>query len=222
MLAVVARWARPAGGGGATGARWARGATGGRGFVGGPGVGIMAANMIRLTLGYHLVLSGYGLWLPGDERGHWSEKWDQQLGLIEPGVLHEGDPIRKRMAEERMTHAPVRLDRSMMDAVVETLSRCGAESDWKIAAGSIEQTHTHLLLTYTTRDIDDTVKWLKDRMTKAIHRSTSHKGPVWCKGKWRSFIFDDDHWRNALGYIERHNIRRGLEPRPYPFITVCA
>jgi REP element-mobilizing transposase RayT len=172
------------------------------------------------TLGYHIVISGYGLWLPGDERGHWSEAWDDELGFIEPHKLHPGDPVRKRMAEERQKHRPVRLSSQMQTVVVETLSRCRAESDWQIAAASIEPTHSHLLLTYTHGDIDNTVKWLKDRLTKAIHRRTEHRSPVWCKGRWRSYIFEDDIWENTQLYIQRHNDRRGLGPRPYPFLDV--
>jgi REP element-mobilizing transposase RayT len=170
------------------------------------------------TLGYHIVISGYGLWLPGDDRGHWSEAWDEELGFIEPHTLHAGDPVRKRMAEERRKYPAVRLDEAMRSLVIETITRCRAESDWRMAAASIEPTHTHLLLTYSDRDIDHTVKWLKDQTTKAIHRQTKHCGPVWCKGRWRSFIFDIDVWRNTQAYIERHNERRGEHPRPYPFI----
>ena len=77
-----------------------------------------------------------------------------------------------------------------------------------------------MLITYTERDIDNTVKWLKDQMTKAIHREAKHSGPVWCKGRWRSFIFDLDVWHNTQAYIERHNVRRGVRPHPYPFVVV--
>jgi REP element-mobilizing transposase RayT len=170
------------------------------------------------TLGYHVVVSGYGLWLPGDERGHWSESWDDEVGFIEAHTLHAGDPVRKRMAEERQVHPPVRLDGAMQAVVDGTIGRCRAESDWRIAAASIESTHTHLLLTFTERDIDNTVKWLKDQMTKAIHRETTHTGPVWCKGRWRSCVFDPVIWRKTRQYIERHNERRGVGPRPYAFI----
>ena len=172
------------------------------------------------TLGYHIVISGFGLWLPGDERGHWSEAWDEELGFIEPHTLHPGDPVRRRMAEERQKHRPVKLDATMQAVVIDTIARCRAESDWRIAAASIEATHTHLLMTYSDRDIDKTVKWLKDQMTKAIHRETSHAGPVWCKGRWRSYIFEPDVWRNTRAYIERHNERRAAGPRPYPFVDV--
>jgi hypothetical protein len=54
------------------------------------------------TIGYHLVKSAYGLWLPGDDRGSWSDAWDDQIGYYEPHALHDGDPIRLRMAEERL------------------------------------------------------------------------------------------------------------------------
>jgi REP element-mobilizing transposase RayT len=172
------------------------------------------------TVGYHVVVSGYGLWLPGDERGHWSEAWDAELGFIEPHALHTGDPIRKRMAEERQRHPPVRLDAEMQSVVADAITSCSDESDWRIAAASIEATHTHLLVTYSERDIDKTVKWLKDQITKAIHRDTSHAGPVWCKGSWRPFIFDEAVWRNTCAYIERHNVRRGVGPRPYGFIDL--
>lgn len=130
---------------------------------------------MRRTLGYHIVVSGYGLWLPGDERGHWSEAWDAELGFIEPHVLHEGDPVRQRMAEERRKHLPVRLDAAMQAVVAEAIARCRAESDWRIAAASIEATHTHLLMTYSDRDVDNTVKWRRFLLRRA-HPATSGRG----------------------------------------------
>ncbi len=171
------------------------------------------------TIGYHIVIAGYGLWLPGDDRGSWSEAWDERIGFSDPHTLQEADPARKRMARERMTHPPVRLDEGMISGVIEAIGRCAAESDWTVVAASVESTHTHMLLTYTHRKIDDTVKWIKDRATKAIHRATTHNGPVWCKGKWRSFVFDDYVWSNTRTYIERHNLRRCESARPYPFIA---
>ena len=122
--------------------------------------------MARRTIGYHIVKSGYGLWLPGDDRGSWSSAWDELIGLVDPHTLNDGDPVRKRMAQERMKHKPVKFD-----------------------------------------DI------------KAIHNKTQHQGPIWAKGKWCSYIFDDSRWNNAINYIEQHNIRRGQDARPYSFIT---
>ncbi|MFA7237184.1 MAG: transposase [Phycisphaeraceae bacterium] len=160
------------------------------------------------TLGYHWVKSGYGLWLPGDERGHWSSAWDAEIGYIEPHVLHEGDAVRWRMAEERMTHPPMRLDERMQAVVEAALHECEAKSDWRIEAMTVCETHVHALLTYTTRDIENTTKWLADQTTKAVHRQTTHEGPVWCRGRWLEFVEDAEHWENLVAYIERHNPRK--------------
>jgi REP element-mobilizing transposase RayT len=173
------------------------------------------------TLGYHYLKSTYGLWLPGDDRGSWSAAWDEQIGYIEPHMLHLGDPVRRRMAEERMKHAPVRLTEVVQQVVADAIGGCVAESasGLAIAAAAIESTHIHLLIPYSGRDIHKTAKWLADRTTKAVHRQTSHTGPVWCKGKWCSFVFDQSHWESTLDYIERHNVRRGRRPRPYSFLV---
>lgn len=170
------------------------------------------------TLGYHIVKSGYGLWLPGQERGHWSSAWDDQLGYIEPRQLHGGDPTRLRMARERMTHPPVRFTPEMMQAIAETIGRCVADSPWQIAAASIEPTHLHLLITYSGLDIDRTAKWLAQQTTKVVHQQTPHEGPVWCEGSWRGYVFDTTQWHATRRYIERHNQRRGVGACPYDFV----
>jgi REP element-mobilizing transposase RayT len=175
--------------------------------------------IVARALGYHLVKTTYGTWLPGDSRGHWSSAWDEEIGYFQPHHLHEGDPVRQRMAEERMKHPPALLDAAMIDAVADAVARCAAESDWKVAAATIEPTHMHLLMTPTARDVEKTAKWIAQETTKAVHKETSFAGPVWCGGKWLGFIFDADHWENTRVYIERHNIRRGLPARPWDWIV---
>jgi REP element-mobilizing transposase RayT len=170
------------------------------------------------TLGYHFVRSGYGLWLPGDSRGHWSESYDDQIGFYEPHMLHEGDPARQRMSSERLKHPPMKLTAVMMDVVEETLDGCMRASDWTIAAASIESTHIHLAIPYTAADIHNLFKWIGQQLTKAIHQRTSHSGPVFCKNHWCQLIFDGGHWQNTIRYIEQHNVRRGLSERPYCFL----
>jgi hypothetical protein len=188
------------------------GATTGRGFTGVNRV-VIISTMPR-TLGYHLVKSAYGLWLPGDDRGSWSAAWDEQIGFYEPHQLHEADPVRHRMAAERMVHPPTRFSDAMIEAITQSLRDCAARSNGGlvISAFGIEPTHMHIALPYTGRDIDATAKWLADQTTKAVHRHTPHTGPLWAKGSWRSFVFDPAHWTAVEQYIRNHNIRRGLPP----------
>ena len=81
-------------------------------------------------------------------------------------------------------------------------------------AATIEPTHMHLLLPNTGRDIDNTAKWIADQTTKAVHRETKHAGPVWTKNNWCDHIDDEQHWENAILYIDDHNIRAGRGSRP--------
>ena len=156
------------------------------------------------TLGVHLVKSAYGQWLPGDPRGHWSTAWDDQLGHIQPHQLHPGDPIRHRMAAERMQHPAVIWTPRIIRSITATLPRCADNSPWDLAALAVEPTHLHALLTYAPLDFDRTAKWLAQQMTKAVHIDTPHAGPVFAKGKWATYIFEPSHWENTVRYIARH------------------
>lgn len=134
------------------------------------------------TLGYHYVRSAYGLWLPGDERGHWSEAWDEQIGFIEPHKLHEGDPVRLRMAEERMAYPPVRWTLDMQSVITAALARCAVSSPWAIEAYCIEETHFHALLSQSPVNIERTVKWIGQMTTKAALKKRRSKGRWFARG----------------------------------------
>jgi REP element-mobilizing transposase RayT len=172
------------------------------------------------TVGYHLVKSCYGVWLPGDERGSWSEAWDPQIGFHQPHTLHPENPQRRAMAQRRMRHRQTRLDEQMIRTIAQTMAELVRRSQGglSIAAMAIEPTHMHLLIRPTGRDIETTAKWIADQTTKAVRRRTGHAGPVWSKGRWLGFVFDESGWEATRRYIERHNERRGLGPRPYAFI----
>lgn len=172
------------------------------------------------TIGYHVVKSAHGQWLPGDQRGHWSTAWDEQIGYIEPHMLHPGDPVRRRMADERLAHPPVLLTRFQIEVVVETLHDCVIKSagDLSFAALAILPTHMHMVIPYSGRDVDRTAKWIADQTTKQMHARTGRDGPVWCKGKWRGFVYETEHWYNTIRYVEAHNTQRGLPGRPYVFV----
>ncbi|MCC6682360.1 MAG: hypothetical protein IT445_15780 [Phycisphaeraceae bacterium] len=176
---------------------------------------------MRRTWGYHLVKSGYGLWLPGDERGHWSSAWDAQIGYCQPHHLNVGDPVRQRMAAELMKYPAVRFTPEMIEVMAATVGWLISESagGLSVSAAAFEPTHLHLQIPYSGRDIDRTTAWLSHQVTSAVHAQTSHVGPVFCKGRWRVFIFDESHWRATRNYIERHNSRAGRPAQPFNWIA---
>ena len=77
----------------------------------------------------------------------------------------------------------------------------------------------HLVLPNSGRNIDNTAKWIADQTTKAVPRQTRHQRPVWTKNNWCDHIDEQEHWENAIHYIDDHNVRAGRGPRPYRFLT---
>ena len=171
------------------------------------------------VIGYHIVKTTYGTWLPGDERGSWSEGWDDRLGYFGAHRLHDGDARRERMARARMKCEPVVLTAGMVRAVTGAVGACAERSSWEVGALAIEPTHMHLLITCSGLDVDRTARWIGQMTTKAVHRDTDHAGVVWSKGSWRGYVRDAKQWQSTAAYIERHNVRRGLAARPYGFIA---
>lgn len=176
---------------------------------------------MHTTLGFHVTKSTYGTWLPGDRRGSWSEGWSPERGYYGAHQFHDGDARRERMARARMKHAPVILTAEMIAAIAEAIEDCVLRSNGglKIVAATIEPTHMHLLIPNSGRDINLAAKWLADQTTKRVHRTTEHRGPVWTKNSWCDHIDSQDHWENAVLYIDEHNVRAGRGSRPYAFLA---
>ena len=162
------------------------------------------------TLGYHLVKTTYGTWLPGDVRGFW-----------EGHRFHDvGEARREKRARDQMTEPPTTLSAEMVFTVIDAIGDCVGRSrgGLKVMAAAIEPTHMHLLIPYSGRDVEITAKWVAHQTTKAVHRKTAHSGPVWSKNNWIRHIFSSENWENALLYIDDHNVRAGRGSRPYPFL----
>lgn len=173
------------------------------------------------TLGYHLVKTAFGTWLPGDVRGYWSQEWSAKEGFRGSRRFHDQeDRGAMEFVQRRMRQAPTVLSEGMIEVIVSAIQECVRKSNGglKIMAAAIESTHMHLLIPYSGRDIEITAKWLADQTTKAVHRRTTHQGLVWSKNNWIRHIFQPEYWENSLLYIDDHNERSGRGRRPYPFL----
>ena len=157
-----------------------------------------------MTIGYHIVKTAYGRWLPGDERGHCSSVWDEQIGQVTPRGFQQGHPALEQYARSRMAHPPVTISKPIHKAIEQSLRECEKVSAWSISALAIEPTHMHLLVFGLACNPDSLCKWLAQQTTKHVHAVTSHVGPVWAKGKWCAHIQSEEHWLVAMEYINRH------------------
>ena len=175
-----------------------------------------------MTCGIHLIWTTYGTWLPGDDRGHWSALFDLYGGILERGgKLNVPDSITRRRAVATMTEPPKRLDPKEIATVAGELSRHVGGPRPPVWAAAIEPNHVHLLVGPVEEDLERFVGRLKGRTSSEVGALPGNAGRerVWTSGYWKVFLFDDAGVRAVKDYIDAHNVRHGLPPEPYEWIT---
>jgi hypothetical protein len=79
----------------------------------------------------------------------------------------------------------------------------------------------HILLGPVEEKIHKTAGRFKGTTSSALLALPANKGRehTWTARYWKVFLFDHVGVAVVKAYIEAHNLRRGLEASPYPWIT---
>jgi len=186
------------------------------------------------TCGIHLVSTTYRTWLPGDDRGHWSPLLDFYGALRERGHrLRVGDPITRQRGEGIADEPEKVLSPREVQTVADTIGALitsphspplvAGRPTFKppvIYAAAIERTHFHLLTGIMREDVGIFMGRIKGITSSAVCALPENAGRrhVWTAHYWEVFLFDDGGVEAVQGYIEAHNVRRGLAPNPFPWV----
>jgi REP element-mobilizing transposase RayT len=192
-----------------------------------------------MVLGYHLIFSAYGFWLPNDPRGSWSDlvaSWE----LLKFGqatrvtgkrsyARDPHDPSLRRAAKTALKYPPVRFDALQRDAIAEGFALAVSETNYQIRACCIGHDHVHLVMNPHIREISQIAGHLKanasrvlnDRGIHPLRDHTGFRGRVpspWSVGFWNVFLWEEAHLRSAIQYVNRHPEKEGLSFVRYPFV----
>lgn len=184
----------------------------------------------RIIIGNHLVLHGYGHWLPNDPRGSGSHEMRQQK-LADLGPLHFGrkqvqparEDLRKfsRAAAPKLDFAPVWFDDAKRQAVGESIAQAVRDTGYTVWACAVLRNHVHLCVR-RHRDSAETI-WKKfaDTTAAELRRSTPlpPDHPVWSQRPYKVYLYTPDDVRRVVAYIEHNPLKEGLAPQTWPFIT---
>src|SRR5580658_5429349 len=129
-----------------------------------------------MVLGFHVILSNYGFWLPNDPRGSWSE-WVGKWELLRFGeatkvethrsVAHvQHDRTLRMEAKKVLAYPPVHLTGKQAVAVAHGFDRARGEGGYAIHACAILPEHSHLIVGAAERSIGKIVAHLKGRATQ--------------------------------------------------------
>ena len=177
------------------------------------------------VIGYHLIWTAYGHWLPNDPRGSGS-KLVRSSQLAKLGELHYG---RKRVqpagkdigafyeqAKFTLNYPVLEFDANAIGTIATAFGETIREKPYTCYACAIMPDHVHLVIRKHRDSAEDMIASLQKSSCLALGAmgfgGDGH--PIWTHGGWRVFLDDPDEIRRTIRYVEHNPVAEGL-PRQY-------
>jgi hypothetical protein len=183
----------------------------------------------RIIIAHHLIVHGYGHWIPNDPRGSGSDELREDK-LKDLGPVHKGRSVNQpsreelrdfyREAAKRLDFSHVWFDSAKRQAVAEAFGETIASQRYTVWACAVLRSHAHICI---RRHRDDALTmWHKlaqsarDRLRLFADVHDDH--PVWSDRPYKVFLYaPDDVWR-VVRYIEGNPAKHGLPAQSWPFV----
>jgi REP element-mobilizing transposase RayT len=193
-----------------------------------------------MVLGYHVIFSAYGFWLPNDPRGSWSEfvgSWE--LFRFGPATKTESrvsvaarshDVTCRLSAKDALNYPPV----EFIGVQARAIGRGFAESIRKggvtVWACSILPNHVHLVIGRHSSQVEQLVNFLKGEATKSLVAEDLHpfaecaapSGKIpncWAAGQWKVYLDSVEDITRSIQYVEANPIKEGKPAQRWPFVV---
>src|SRR5437867_2909216 len=176
--------------------------------------------MSRRLVGFHLILTAYGFWLPNDPRGSWSDfvrSWELFLaGGPATKVNHrrsvagvDHDHSRRLRAKEALVRKPVEFSGVQARAIARGFADYARRSGLIVYACAILPKHAHLVLGHHPVAIRQIARLLKGTATTQLNRECLHpfadqpfrNGALptpWTRHEWNCFLFSSEEMGRAI------------------------
>jgi REP element-mobilizing transposase RayT len=190
---------------------------------------IYIGNVVKAA---HLVLMGYGHWMPNDPRGSGSAEI-RQLGLERLGPIHFGrkrvQPGRAelkafhREAEQILQHDVVWFDEEKRNVIGEAIARVVREMGYTVWAAAVLTNHWHLVVRTHRDDSLTMLCRIAEGTFHALHeRGLVPEGhPVWADRPYKVFLRTRDEVLGRIDYVEKNPMKEGLARQHWEFVKEC-
>jgi len=193
-----------------------------------------------MVIGFHVILTAYGFWLPNDPRGSWSDfvgawelvrfgratKTDERRSLA--GELH--DRRARARAKQVLKYPAVRFTGRQARAIGRGFGDLVNRSALNICACSILPEHTHLVVGQHRFPIEQIANLLKGAATRqlvaeglhpfgALREKCGRLPHAWARGLWKVFLGTPADVRRAVRYVEDNPAKEGLPRQRWAFVA---
>jgi len=192
-------------------------------------------------LGWHLIFSAYGFWLPNDERGSGSSRVRARHIYNAGGeatkvhttrsVAHRPHDVRLRqLAKEALKYPVVELSGVQARAVARGIGAMCPKVEMVVHACAILPDHVHVVVAANRLAGDALIACLKKAATRGMnaeglhpqreHRRTNGTMPSpWGARGWKVMLFTEEQLLAAIRYVEENPVRAGFKRQNWSFVT---
>jgi REP-associated tyrosine transposase len=194
-----------------------------------------------MILGFHFIFSAYGFWLPNDPRGSWSTTI-RKFDLLKYGTATKTDTTRsvaaslhdsgKRLqAKQSLKYPPVVFTGQQARAIANGFAEVVAKQGYSVYALAMMPDHIHLLMGWSSTDIDRISRQFKARATAHLNREGMHPLAAypkrdgrlpspWARNHWCPYIRSEQHLRTAIRYVENNPLKAGLKAQRWKMVVL--
>jgi REP element-mobilizing transposase RayT len=192
-------------------------------------------------LGWHLIFSTYGFWLPNDPRGSGSTRVRAQHLYGAGGeatkvhtrqsVAHRAHDVQsRRLAKDSLKHPAIELSGIQARAVARGIAGVLPKIGLVIHACAIMPDHVHLVTANHRFDGDELIACLKRAGTRGLNdeglnpmqahvRDNGRLPSPWGGKGWNVILDTQEHMNSAIRYVERNPIRAGFKAQRWSFVV---
>ena len=182
-----------------------------------------------MVLAYHLIITGYGHWLPNDPRGSLSTEF-RNARLADLGPIHHGrqktQPPRselvafQRHAREKLQHAVLWFDDAKRQAIAEAFGRTIARLRYTCWAAAILANHAHLVIRKHRDKAEQMIESLRKDSTIQLRRlaNVPNDHPIWSSDPYKKYLDSPEAIERTIRYVEENPARSDRPPQRLAFI----
>lgn len=193
-----------------------------------------------MVIGYHIIISAYGFWLPNDPRGSWSDsirKWElfrygpaTKVDTRESVAAVPHDRTLREEAKEALDYPPVHFTGIQAREIGIGFANYVKKSGVVVRACAILPEHVHLVVARHRYSSEQMANLFKGEATKQLVKAAVHPclhlrrddgflPPCWGRNCWKVFIDDEVHLWNAIRYVENNPLKEGKRRQTWSFVV---
>lgn len=192
-------------------------------------------------LGWHLIFSTYGFWLPNDPRGSGSSGVRAQH-IYDAGceatkvytrksVAHRAHDFHLRqMAKDSLKFPAVQLNGIQARAVARGIGAMVPKVQMVIHAFSIMPDHVHAVIAAHRFDGDELIACFKRAGTRGLNseqlnpmrayqKADGRLPSPWGGRGWKVMVFRAEQMKSTIRYVEQNPRRAGLKVQSWSFVV---